>query len=197
MEALHGRANMTKERALIWLVGVIALLVAIMLAVKAWDSFTARLDKRGYDRGVAETESRVKTRDNQQLLLAITKQKAAEVRAGEAEAEAAKSQLAAETSYRKGVKDGEAKTAARVAAVRAGDRLRDPGADACAPARPGSGEAQSADAKPGSNDKAGGQLSGAATEFLLTLTGEADAVTRQLTLAQSEITTIVELCAKR
>ncbi len=193
---------MNKQRGITngWLIlaGVIALLVVITVAVKTWDSFVTGIEKRGYDRGTFETDAKYKTRDNQQLQAALAAQKAAEARAATAEAEAAKSQVIASTNYRKGVKDGEAKTAARIAAARAGNlQLRDPGNPTCPAAQPGSGKAETADAKPGSNDPSGGQLSGEASEFLLGLTGEADAVANQLALAQSEISTILEVCAKR
>jgi hypothetical protein len=184
---------------LIWLYLASALLLtgALTGLVVAWNSYTTGLDKQGYDRGVAETTKIFQKRDNLQLQAAVAAQRAAEVRAAQAERDAATAQSVASSNYRKGVDDGRKKTAALIAAARAGElRLRDPGdrpgsSPACPPA---TGPASTAAAPAGGDGAAGDQLSAAASEFLLAFAGEADDLTRQLAAAQAVIVSDRALC---
>lgn len=194
---------MTNQRGVIatgwlYLAGAIALLVVIGSVVRVWDVYSSKLDKRGYDRGISETEAKYAKRDNTQLQAALVAQKEAEKRAEAAETKAANLQVIAGTNYQKGVKDGQAKTDNLVAAAITGAlRLRDPGGTACPSPNFRTGKTEIADTKPGSDGETGTHLSVQAATFLLGLTGEADTVAKQLTLAQAEITTILEVCAKR
>jgi hypothetical protein len=192
---------MNKQRgviAMIWLVmaGLIAVGVVLTGLVVAWNSYTTRLDKAGYDRGVAETTAAYQQRDNAQLQAVVAAQKAAEDRAARAERDAATAQSVASANYSKGVKDGQVKTAALVASARAGAlRLRDPGRQvgtgpACNPV----GQATVAAPAAGGDGGAGAQLSAAASEFLLALAGEADDTARQLGAAQAVIVSDRALC---
>lgn len=186
---------MNKQRgiiAMVWLylAGAIALCVAITGLIYAWSSYTAKLDKRGYDRGVAETTAAFQKRDNAQLQAVIAAKTAAEDRAVRLEQKAAEAQAKASKSYAKGVNDGKAKTARLVAAARAGAlRLRDPGnqTGGCTAGSNQAGAASPAGAAAGSNGSKGAEFSSAASEFLLNLTGEADEIARQLTAAQQVI----------
>ena len=193
---------MNKQRgeiAPIWLylAGAIALVLALTGLVAAWESYTTGLDKKGYDRGVSETESAYKTRDNKQLQAALAAQEAAEDRAAQAEAKADAAAAVASNNYQKGVQDGQKQTDARIAAVGAGTlRLSDPGHQA----RPspacglGIGASSPLTAVSGSDDAAPAGLSAEASGFLLKLTGEADDTARQLALAQARILSDIETC---
>ena len=175
------------------------MLAAALIAggVYAFHNYTSGIDAKGYARGVLETKTEYVNRDNEQLKLAIAAQAAAEKRANEAEAKAAAAQTLATTNYQKGVKDAEAKTAARLAAVGAGTlRLRDPGQNTtnCPSVNHPTGEAQIAGTPTRSDGQTGRELSGAASQFLLALTGEADQIARQLALAQDVIASDRQLC---
>lgn len=174
---------------------LVGFLVVVAL-VFAWTQYTAKLEKAGYDRGVKDTQADYALRDNKQLREALVAQAAAEKRANAAEAKAAAAQTLATTNYQKGVKDANDKTASRLAAVDAGTlRLRDPGQIAACPSVSDSaGKTQAASPVPGGNGQTGGNLSTAASQFLLSLTGEADQLARQLALAQEVITSDRELC---
>ena len=112
--------------ATVWLYVGAALLILAALAtlISAWDSYTARLDKAGYDRGVDETTAAWQKRDNKALQDALTAQTAAQVLATAAERKAATAQSVASSNYEKGVIDGKAKLALFLAS---GVGLRDPG----------------------------------------------------------------------
>lgn len=175
---------------------LVGVLVVIAL-VFAWTQYTAKLEKAGYDRGVKDTKSEYALRDNEQLKAALAAQSAAEKRANEAEAKAAAAQTLATTNYQKGVKDGTDKTNARLAAVDAGTlRLRDPAGKttSCAALGDSVGKTQAAAPASGSDGQTGSELSGAASQFLLRLTGEADQLARQLALAQDVIISDRVLC---
>lgn len=172
-------------------------IVVIGAGVGAFHKYTTGIDAKGYARGVLETKTEYVNRDNAQLKAAIAAQVEAEKRANEAEAKAAAAQTLASANYQKGVKDAQAKTASLVAAARSGAlRLRDPGAKAanCPSVSHPVGEAQITAPASGSDGQTGGELSTAASEFLLRLTGEADQIARQLALAQDVITSDRALC---
>jgi hypothetical protein len=193
---------MNKQRgviALIWLylAGAVLLTGALTGLVVAWKSYTTGLDRIGYDRGVAETTAAYQKRDNVALQAALAAQQRAEVRADQAERDAAAAQSVASSNYLKGVDDGRKKTAALVAAAHAGElRLRDPGArsGSSAACPPATGPASTASAPAGGDGAAGGELSAAAGEFLLSLAGEADDLARQLAAAQAVIVSDRALC---
>lgn len=189
----------------LYLAGAIAVMLALAGLIKVWDNYTTGLVKGGYDRGVAETTATYTARDNAQLQAVVAAQRQAEIRAAKAESDAATAQALASSNYAKGVEDGKAKTAARVAAVHTGNlRLRDPGSQARAcPAvaattakAASAGPAGGSDAHPAAELSAApaGFLSTAASDFLLGLTGEADDVARQLAAAQAIIVSDRKLC---
>ena len=181
----------------LYLAGAIALCVAIAGLIHVWNGYTDRLDKQGYDRGVAETTGAFQKRDNAQLQAALAAKTAAEDRAAQLEAVAATAQSNATKAYSKGVKDGQAKTATLVAAARAGAlQLRDPGnqTGACPTGGGQTGEGQAAGSPSGGDGAQGAVLSGSASQFLLELTGEADEVAKQLAAAQAVIISDRELC---
>jgi hypothetical protein len=171
----------------------------------AWDAYTAKLVKGGYDRGVAETNAAYTARDNKQLQAVVAAQRAAEVRAAKAEDDAAAAQILVSSNYAKGVKDGQAKTAVLVAAAKSGAlRLRDPGSQTggCTAGGSSTGAATTAAGTAGSASGAGTQLPATASGFLSTdasnfligLTGEADDATRQLSACQVILVSDRKLC---
>lgn len=149
--------------AQIWLYGAAALILIAALTglVVAWRGYTTGIDKQGYDRGMAETTAAYVARDNQQLQAALAAQSTAELNARNAEARAAASENLAHANYQKGLTDGQAKTAALVAAANAGTlQLRDPGqvAGTCTAGRGGVGEASANSAGPGNDGTGAGGL---------------------------------------
>jgi prophage endopeptidase len=94
----------------------------------------------------------------------------------------AKASSAADAAYEKGRRDGTVQTKRDLAAIRTGDLvLRDPGGGRA----PSGGGIRSPGAPTGKCDaEAGTRLSPEAAEFLLSLTGEADEVVKQLTACQ-------------
>lgn len=180
-----------------YIAGVLAFLGLMWGVIHAWHSYTAGLDKAGYDRGVAETTAAFQKRDNAQLQAALAAKDAAEMRAAKLEQDAATAQSNASKAYAKGVKDGKAATDARIADIHSGKLgLRDPGskAGACPPSSSEAGKAETNGPTSGSDASAGTELSGQASEFLLNLTGEADEVVKQLAAAQAVIVLDRALC---
>lgn len=189
----------------LYLIGVVVLLGAITGLVVAWDNYTTGLDEKGYDRGVAESTAAYTKRDNVRLQRVLAELKTAQAKAKALEEQYAAAQATADANYKRGVKDGQAKTAARIAAARAGDlKLRDPGnqggtGPAC---NPGPAKGETATTAAGGNAAPAGQLPGSdggilsaeASTFLLALTGEADEVVKQLTAAQATIVQDRVLC---
>jgi prophage endopeptidase len=103
------------------------------------------------------------------------------------EAKRAAALAKASADYQKGLADGKRELDAAVAAARSGALvLRDPGrtTGACPPG----GAAAATEPGAGGRDGAkGGELSREASAFLLELTGEADAVAKQLTACQAVV----------
>lgn len=183
----------------IWLyaAAAIALMVALAGLIKVWNNYTTALDKKGYDRGVAETTAAYTKRDNSQLQAALAAQTVAEGVAATAERKAATAQSDASKAYNKGVNDGKAKTAQLVAAAKSGAlRLRDPGNQAGTSTACNNQVSQSSVAGPaaGSDAGTGTLISAAASDFLLQLTGEADDTALQLAACQVILVSDRVLC---
>jgi hypothetical protein len=177
--------------AAIWLyaIAAIAILAMFTAAISAWHSYTDGLVKKGHDAGVAEEKALYLARDNKQLRDVEAAKKVVEARVEALEAQLAVLQATALRKYNQGVKDEQAKTNAAVAAAVAGTLvLRDPGkSGASTPCNSVDAKGQSTCGTGGSDGKTGAVLSTEAEVFLLQLTGEADEVVKQLTLAQDEI----------
>lgn len=189
---------MIRQRGLIaqgylYAAGLLALVLAVTAAIMAWHSLTKSIDKAGYDRGVAETDSIYKARDNAQLQAVVAAQAEAQAKVAEAETKAATARSEAMSAYSKGVIDGKNKLAAFIAS---GQRLRDPGIEAGASAACNSGATKGTPDATASGDHGAkaGELSAKASGFLLNLASEADTVALQLTAAQSRIKSDYELC---
>jgi prophage endopeptidase len=182
----------------LYLAGAIAFMLVLAGLIKVWNSYTTALDKKGYDRGVAETTAAYTKRDNAQLQAALAAQTQAEARAAKAERDAATAQSTASANYQKGVNDGKAKLAAFIASARAGTvSLHDPGAKPGASPACGNqtGKAEVAGSATGSDGGAtSGLLSESATVFLATEANRADEVVAQLTAAQAVIVSDRVLC---
>ncbi|MCR4304978.1 MAG: lysis protein [Gallionella sp.] len=180
----------------LYMAGAIAVMLALAGLVKVWSNYTTSLDKRGYDRGTLEATARYQARDNAQLQAVVVAQRAAEIRAAKAEADAAKAQSVASSNYAKGVQDGKNRLAAFIADSRSGAiKLRDPGQNGTGPACGNqTGKAETAGSAPGSNGDTQGRLSGQASEFLFSLANEADEIVRQLIAAQAVIVSDRVLC---
>jgi prophage endopeptidase len=136
--------------------------------------------------GVTVTTEKYERRDN--LALSKANNRITELEQqyrAEEQAHAVRMSSIADT-YEKELKNANDKTTALIAAARTGTfRLRDPQA-ARLPTL-GSHPAQTA-AGPGRSDgQAGAELSGTTVEFLISLTGEADDITRQLGACQAVV----------
>lgn len=95
-------------------------------------------------------------------------------------------QAAISENYQEQLEDEKQKTAALIAANRAGAfRMRDPNAVACPPH--GGIQPETSTSTGGRDGAAPGELSGAAAEFLLGLAGEADSVARQFAACQAVV----------
>lgn len=182
-----------KQRGVIadgWLIAIAVLLLAalivggITLVKRAFDD----ADRRGYQRGVSETESRYKTRDNAALAAANKRIQELETKVRAQEQQHVDALARIGKTHQEELDREKAKRARAVADARAGAlKLRDPGARPCA-APGGGGEAGEARTAAGSGDaQAGAELSRPFTEFLIDLAGEADEVVRQLGACQAVI----------
>jgi len=178
----------------------IAVLGALAGLVHVWHNYTDGLDKKGYDRGVQETQATYAKRDNTALVAANKRIKDLEdARA----ADLLQSQLDVNdqaTRFEQEKADAEKTTAARIAAARAGNlRLFDPGTKggntSCAGSGDGGGAAGVATA--GGPDGAGGsELSVVADEFLLGESKRADIIAKKLNRLQIACQAIVATCNK-
>lgn len=172
---------------------IYALAAAAALGALWWAYDT--VDGRGYARGKSEVEANYAERDNKALKDALDRVQVlqAEIRAREASHQAAVASLSEkhqqEKAHAKRQHDRD------LAAVRAGTlKLRDPGATATAAQCDRSPERPPAATAGGDHAATGSELSGAASEFLLSLMHEADGVVRQLTAAQGLIREQVKTC---
>lgn len=165
---------------LIWL-GVIAAVLGGLYWV------ASALDERGHDRGVAERDAFYTKRDNAALAQSNLRIKALEEEARATERRHAADMAKVAGDLQKDLDDERTRNSGFIADVRAGRlQLRDPGAASAACGV--GGAAGKAGTAAGSGDGApSGLLSGSASEFLLGLAGEADAVVRQLGACQAVI----------
>ena len=125
------------------------------------------------------------TRESEQLRAANAKIMEAQDAARAAERAHADAMAAVSTNYQRRLNDASKQAAADRDAVRAGTiRLRDPnspaGLRAC-----GNFAAEASPTAPGRDDRATGELSAEATEFLLDLAADADQIALQLQACQS------------
>lgn len=177
----------------LYLAGAVVFIAALAGLVHEWGIYTAGLERMGYNNAVAQYTKR----DNAQLQTVIAQLKAAEVRAKAAEDAQAAALTIAHDNYTKGVQDEKERTAAHIAAIRAGTlRLRDPGRKSGGISTCGSypGPSATVSAGSGHDEAAQAGLSTTASEFLLYLTGEADEVTRQLALCQARVVSDMRVC---
>lgn len=189
-----GRAGMNRQRGFALPTWAIYALAAAAALGALWYAYTT-IDGRGYARGKAETESRYQTRDNKALQDALARVQAlqAEVRAREAQHQAAIDQI--EAKRKQEAQDAKRQRDRDVAAARDGAlKLRDPGAAAGTAHCDRSPGPAPGTAAAGSDDRAPGELSGAAAEFLLSLVHDADDVARQLGAAQQVIRAQIRAC---
>ncbi len=169
-------------------------LVAAAALGALWYAYTT-IDGRGYERGKSAVEADYVKRDNKALKDALDRVQTlqAEIRAREASHQAAVAALSEKHQQEK--VHAKRQHDRDLAAVRAGTlKLRDPGATATAAQCDRSPERPPAAASGGDHAAAGSELSGAASEFLLSLMHEADGVVGQLTAAQALIREQVRAC---
>jgi hypothetical protein len=154
----------------------LALIAALSGLVYAGKSFVDGLIEEGYARGRSEVRAEVAQRDNAQYAAVVEKLRVAQVGREMAERKAAAALEAQRAKFSQEKKDADLRTKKLVAAAAAGSLvLRDPGGSAVGPAGGGRGPEGTGGAAAGGADGAGaGGLSGEASVFLLTLTGEAD-----------------------
>lgn len=173
----------------LYLIGLIALLVALAAAIHAWNSFISGIDKKGYDRGVQETTAGFVKRDNAALAEANARIAAlnAQVRAIEQDGQRKLDLIAQQ--HEKDKANAKAQRDRDVAAARAGSlKLQDPyGATVCAGQGDRSATAETGPGAGGRDGSAGAQLSQQLTEFLYAEADRADEVVDQLSRAQDVI----------
>jgi hypothetical protein len=160
-----------------WLiVGAMLLWVASLAGVGYWQNDAGHVAERSTWQG----------RENAELRTANSKIKTLEEGARKAEQDKAVALAAISTDYERKLSDANKQRAADTAAVRAGSlRLRDPSAPglrAC-----GSIPAETAAGTGQRDGESAGELSAAASEFLLSLVNEADDVARQLGACQQVV----------
>jgi len=132
------------------------------------------------------------SRDNRALVESADKLEKAQAKVTALEREDALSKAAADTVYQEDLKNVEDKNNRTIAELRAGlVRLRDPGRQhqsnpGVVPER-GPGDS-------GCNGKAGSELSGETSEFLVSEATRANKIVLQLTACQKELTTTIKTC---
>jgi len=173
----------------LYLIGLIALVLAVTGAIIAWNSFISSIDKKGYERGKKESEAAYVQRDNAALRTANARivELTALVRAAEQEGQRKLDQIAQQRE--KDRANAKAQRDRDVAAARAGTLvLRDPGqTTACAALGYRSARPQAAAGAGRGDGGAPGQLSGQVTADLFALVDDADDLARQLASAQAVI----------
>jgi hypothetical protein len=177
---------------------VVALIGALTMAFHAWTTFVENVDREGFDRGVAKTESAYKTRDNAKLLAAQKRIQELED-AERLRRKQADDQLAAEAArHQKEMDDAKRKADDFLACLLAGScRLRDPGTGEARSWGAGNGERPSPDAAPpagGGDAGSGCVLSQGTAAFLWREAGRADEVRDGLQLCQSTLRVYYQTC---
>lgn len=183
---------MRRSRGFVFAPWMIYLAIGAAVLAALWMAYNT-VDGRGYTRGKSETEATYAQRDNQalQAALARVKQLQDEKAAAERAHEGRLAAIAAD--HNKEMANANVQRDRDVAAVRAGFRLRDPGARGTTQCPGGTGPA--AAAATGQRDGgAAGELSAEATGFLFGLVNDADDVTRQLHAAQKVIIEQIRAC---
>lgn len=170
-----------------WLV-VVSLIVlgGLTIGVMRW---LQGFEDRGYQRGVNEAAATYAQRDNDALRAATAQIQALQSAVRAAERQAAEKIAQIDKKRQQEIQNAKLQANRDIVAVRAGTLiLRDPGqaAECAAPGDTGAGAtvAAAAGERDGATPR---ELSRAAAEFLLSLAGEADDVTRQLANAQAVI----------
>ncbi|MBO9538740.1 lysis system i-spanin subunit Rz [Herbaspirillum sp.] len=161
---------------------IISLLIALAYAV-------FRYGEHEYSSGQKAENSLWQEKENATLTRANKRIKELEEQARADEAKHAKNMSAISTQYQKDLKNERLAKDRFIAAVRSGElRLYDPAAGAANSNGAGGNQTCSTDASAGGRDGATrGQLSKPASEFLLSLAGEADEVVHQLTACQAVV----------
>lgn len=157
-----------------------------------WYAYTT-IDGRGYSRGKSETEATYAQRDNQALQAALARVKQLQDEKAAAELAHEQRLAAIAADHNKEMANANRQRDRDIAAVRAGFRLRDPGARSAAQCPGGAGPASAA--ATGQRDGgAPGELSAEASGFLFGLANDADEVARQLGSAQKVIVELIRTC---
>jgi hypothetical protein len=157
-------------------------LAAAVIAALWW--LWSAVDKAGYERGLAEERTKWESREAEELAAANALIEKLQREAREREQRHAAELADVSRRYQENLRNVEKARDAHIAALRAGAlKLRDPEAPACEGAG-GGGVPEAPAGAPGRDGPQGGELSAAASEFLLRLTAEADEVARQLQACQ-------------
>lgn len=183
---------MRPARGFVFAPWMIYLAIGAAVLAALWMAYDT-VDGRGFARGESQTKAKYAERDNKALqdALARVKQLQDEKAAAELAHEGRLAAIAAD--HKKEMANANAQRDRDVAAVRAGFRLRDPGARGSTQCDRSAGT--TAAAAPGQRDgRAAGELSEAASGFLLGLVNDADDVARQLGRAQQVILEMIRTC---
>lgn len=182
--------------ALLYLGGFIALAAIGAGVFFGAKSYIDGVDSKAFTRGQSEAEAAYVKRDNEALAAATQHIKMLQARVRASEAEAAKGVATIDKNHQKELEDAKKRANRDVANARSGAlRLRDRWrnkARTCTAERDRSADSPTTGASGSTDEKAGTELSRAATEFLLGEANRADAVARQLGAAQSLILEYVE-----
>lgn len=171
---------------------IYALAAAAALAA-LWYAYTT-IDGRGYARGKSETTAAYAKRDNEALQAALARVKVLQDEKAAAERAHEKRLAAIAADHNKEMTDAKRQRDRDIAAVRDRTlRLRDPGAVSTAQCdrSPGPATAAATGQRDGGTP---GELSAAASGFLLDLVNDADDVARQLGAAQKVILEQIRTC---
>lgn len=156
---------------------------AIIALLVAWGLSLAGVGMWQHRAGVVAERTTWQTRENAEIRAAGQKIKALEEDARQTEQDKAAALASISTDYERKLSDANKQRAADAAAVLSGSiRLRDPSSPSLRSC--GSFPAETAAGTGQRNDGAAGELSAAASGFLLDLANEADDVARQLATCQ-------------
>lgn len=193
------RANVRRRaRGFAWITllmyaGAAAAIAGTIFAAYQWVDNSWETDA-GIARGKRETDATYKARDAEALSRARDERDKLAAKVAALEGKLAADTAAASKRYQEGLADGEKHAAAAHARIRAGERLRDPGATGRPDCKPGAVPATAG--APGGRDgaKAGelsrpadGVLSALASDWLIDFAKAADDRTKQLSAAQDAL----------
>lgn len=194
--------NRSKQRgATIWMYALAALLLigALTGLVVAWNHYTDGLDKRGYDRGIAESTAAYTTRDNKALADALARTKTLEEAARATERGHVAALATVEKQRLEALANGETAEKRVLARIESGDLVLRPGAftaGACPTVSPGSQVSPAVSSTAGTAGAGNCGLSPDAERRVLAIGKDANRVRDKLTACQQVIAEDRRVCGQ-